>query len=480
MNVMALTGPLRPLDLSQSWIMSDQTGVESSEPEYDAIVIGAGVIGGAVAYELARRGHRTLSIDKGPGAGYGSTSASSAVIRFSYSTETGVAAAWDGMHYWRNWAEYLGAPDESGYAKLVQCGMALLIQGEEGHHNRVMPLWDRLEVPYQYWDRAELEQRVPTFDLDLYGPPSRSTDDDFWKEAHGTMVGALFSPDAGYVDDPQLAAHNLQRAAEAQGGEFRFRTEVVGFITRSVGPGHADGAGVEVGDRVTGVELADGSTVTAKVVVNVGGPHSSQINKLAGVYDAMNIKTASIRHETYHMPGPADMDFTADGFAVADDDSGIYFRPQPGNNILVGTTDPPCDPKVPVGPDEELGEVTSDGWETNTMRINKRMPTLGVPLPHEKKGVVDRYDKSDDWIPIYDRTDLDGFYVAIGTSGNQFKNAGVAGHMMAELIEAVEGGHDHDAEPLQVTARYTGLNLDMATFRRNRQINPSSSMSVHG
>ena len=29
------------------------------------------------------------------------------------------------------------------------------------------------------------------------------------------------------------------------------------------------------------------------------------------------------------------------------------------------------------------------------------------------------YDVSDDWIPIYDRTDLDGFYVAIGTSGNQ-------------------------------------------------------------
>jgi sarcosine oxidase subunit beta len=470
MAVMVLRGRSTPVDMSHSVIMSNPTDAGSGEPEYDAIVIGAGVIGGAVAYELARRGHRTLSIDKGPGAGYGSTSASSAVVRFSYSTETGVAAAWDGMHYWRNWAEYLGAPDESGHAKLVQCGMVLLIQGEEGHHNRVMPLWDRLGVPYEYWDRAELEQRLPTFDLDLYGPPSRSTDDDFWKEAHGTMVGALFSPDAGYVDDPQLAAHNLQRAAEAHGSEFRFRTEVVGFLTQ---PG-------ALGGRVTGVELADGSTVTAKVVVNVGGPHSSAINKLAGVYDAMNIKTASIRHETYHMPGPSDMDFTADGFAVADDDSGIYFRPQPGNNILVGTTDPPCDPKVPVGPDEELGEITSEGWETNTMRINKRMPTLGVPLPHEKKGVVDRYDKSDDWIPIYDRTALDGFYVAIGTSGNQFKNAGVAGHMMAELIEAVEGGYDHDAEPLQVTARYTGLNLDMATFSRNRQINLTSSMTVHG
>ena len=116
------------------------------------------------------------------------------------------------------------------------------------------------------------------------------------------------------------------------------------------------------------------------------GPHSSKVNQLAGVYDGMNIKTESIRHETYHVPGPPDFDFTATGFSTADDDNGIYFRPQPGNNILVGTTDPPCDPKVPVDADEDLGELSSDGWETNTMRINKRMPTLGVPLPHEKKG----------------------------------------------------------------------------------------------
>ena len=108
------------------------------------------------------------------------------------------------------------------------------------------------------------------------------------------------------------------------------------------------------------------------------------------------------------------------------------------------------------------------------------MPSLGVPLPHEKRGVVDRYDRSDDWIPIYDRTDLDGFYVAIGTSGNQFKNAGVAGFMMAELIEAVEGGHDHDADPLVVHGPHTGLPLEMVTFRRNREIDRRSSMSVHG
>jgi sarcosine oxidase subunit beta len=87
---------------------------------------------------------------------------------------------------------------------------------------------------------------------------------------------------------------------------------------------------------------------------------------------------------------------------------------------------------------------------------------------------------SDDWIPIYDRTDLDGFYVAIGSSGNQFKNAPVAGYCMAELIEAVEGGHDHDTDPLVVTGVYTGLEMDMGFYRRNREINPNSSFSVNG
>jgi len=39
--------------------------------------------------------------------------------------------------------------------------------------------------------------------------------------------------------------------------------------------------------------------------------------------------------------------------------------------------------------------------------------------------------------------------MAIGTSGNQFKNAGVAGRLMKEIIEAGEGGRDLDADPLQ-------------------------------
>ena len=70
--------------------------------------------------------------------------------------------------------------------------------------------------------------------------------------------------------------------------------------------------------------------------------------------------------------------------------------------------------------------------------------------------------------------------MAIGTSGNQFKNAPVVGHVMAELIVKVEDIHHHDADPIKVKAAYTGEELDMAFYSRTREINPNSSFSVNG
>ena len=67
----------------------------TTDSSYDAIIIGAGVIGAAIGYELSKTGRRTLNIDKLPAAGYGSTSNTCAIIRFGYSTYDGVAMAWD-------------------------------------------------------------------------------------------------------------------------------------------------------------------------------------------------------------------------------------------------------------------------------------------------------------------------------------------------------------------------------------------------
>jgi len=146
--------------------------------------------------------------------------------------------------------------------------------------------------------------------------------------------------------------------------------------------------------------------------------------------------------------------------------------------VLIGSVDPDCDPREFVDPDDYDTTLSQEQWEAQVLRANRRIPTLGVP--HEKKGVVDLYDVSDDWLPIYDRSDLDGFYMAIGSSGNQYKNAGAVGQVMADLIEAVESGHDHDASPVVVTGRYTGREIDVGFYSRNREVNPDSSMSVHG
>ena len=431
---------------------------------YDAIVIGAGIIGSAVAFELAKKGYSTLNLDKLPASGYGSTSNSCAIVRAHYSTYDGVAMAYEGFSYWKDWPGYLDAEDERGHALYIQCGTVLFML-EGGHHEKVLPLFDQVDVPYEIWDNETMAERVPFFEHGTHGDPCRPEDDRFWAEPEGELIGALFTHDSGYVSDPQLATHNLQRATEAKGGEFRFNVEVADIR-------QADG-------RVAGVTLADGTEVDAPVVVNVAGPHSFVINRMAGVYDSMNIKTKALRHEVHHVPSPAGVDYERDGLHSSDPDLAIYVRPESGNNILIGSEDPTCDSQVWVDDPDDYDDVVSDAqWEAQVLRLARRMPSLGVP--NEKKGIVDLYDVSDDWIPIYDRTDLDGFYVAIGSSGNQFKNAPVAGYCMSELIDAIENGHDHDADPLVVTGVYTGLEMDMGFYRRNREINANSSFSVNG
>lgn len=434
------------------------------KPRYDAIIIGAGVIGANLGFELSKAGYATLNVDKLPVSGYGSTANSCAIVRCHYSTWPGVAMAYEGFHFWKDWEQYLEVQDERGMAEFVQCG-GVYVGNDKRYSEKVLPLFDEIGIPYEVWDPATLRERIPGIDTGDHAPPKRPEDDEFWEDSPREIKSAVYTPIAGYVTDPQLATHNLQRAAEARGGDFLFGAEVTGIRI-------ADG-------RVAGVDLADGRSIDASIVVNVAGPHSFVINEMAGVADSMNIKTKALRHEVHHVPAPKGMDWERDGYLVGDDDMGTYFRPEVGNNILLGSQDPECDPQIWVeDPDDFDRSVTEEQWRVQVLRLAKRLPTLGVP--DHKRGVVDLYDVSDDWIPIYDRTDLDGFYVAIGTSGNQFKNSHIAAYCMTQLIGAVEAGHEHDREPVKVTMPYTGLELDMGAFSRNREINRESSFSVLG
>ena len=432
----------------------------------DAIIVGAGVIGSSVAFELAKRGYKTLNIDKLPTSGYGSTSNSCAIVRAHYSTWDGVAMAYEGFFYWDDWDDYIGVKDDRGMIKYMKTGSILFKLEGEDHSSKCLKLFKEIGVEHEIWDLGKLKEMIPIYSHDQYDGTTRPDEDDhFWDKTGKKIEGAVYTPGSGYVSDPQLTSHNLQVAAEANGGDFIFNSEITEIRQQN--------------GKIEGVTLKTGEQIDSPIVVNVAGPHSFVINRMADVERDMNIKTRALRHEVHHVPSPEGYDFEKDGFHTSDGDNGIYFRPETGNTILIGSEDPLCDPKEWISdPDNYNQQVTESQWKAQVYRCAKRIPQLKIPS--RTSGVVDLYDVSDDWLPIYDKSALKGFYMAIGSSGNQFKNAPVAGHCMAELIDACENGQDHDTNPVKVKTVYTGLELNMGFYSRNREINPNSSFSVNG
>lgn len=430
----------------------------------DAIIIGAGVIGAATAFELTKMGYRTISVDRNAEAGHGSTSGSCAIIRVHYSTLDGTAFAWEGYHYWRDWADYLEVADERGLAQFRETGCLVMKTDLNDHMQKHMDHCRALNVPFEEWDAARIGKELPIYDLAGYHPAKRPDEEGFGAPTGGRVKGGVFFPTAGYVTDPALSSHNLQRAAEAKGATFRFGATVTEILQKN--------------GRAAGVKLADGSELRAPVVINVAGPASSLINRMAGVTDDMTITTRALKQEVVHVPSPAGFDFENDGFVVSDSDISLYCRPEHGNHILVGSEDPPCDPHVWVEDDSDYDRNFTDQWNVQAMRYAQRVPSLGIP--GQSRGVVDCYDVTEDWIPIYDRSSLDGFYMACGTSGNQYKNAPIAAKMMAALVDYCENGHDHDADPLTFRLPYIGMDVDVGFYSRKRVINPESSFSVLG
>ena len=432
--------------------------------KYDAIVIGAGIIGACTGFELAKKGFKVLNIDKLPEAGYGSTSGSCAIIRLHYSTPDGVAMAREGYYYWIDWPKYLKAVDETGLVKYVNTG-CLVVKTEKNHYlKNVMASLEELCVSYEEYSPEELTKFLPVFDTKSYGPPVLATDDQFGKPNDAPVAGGIYIPESGLISDPKQSAHNVQRAAEAAGGKFMFQAEVVEIRKRN--------------NRVAGITLKDGTQIDAPVVINVAGPHSFQINRMAGVENEMNIKTRPLRQEVCHVPAPDGFDYNNLGTIISDGDIGCYSRPEVGNNILIGSEDPECDTMEYIEDPDNYNKNFTDQWTTQATREAQRIK--GLRIPNQLSGIVDLYDCTDDWIPIYDKSALDGFYMAVGTSGNQFKNAPVVGVLMSELIQAVEDGQDHDKTPVQFEMKYTKRSCDIGFYSRLRKINPNSSFSVIG
>lgn len=453
----------------------------------DAVVIGSGVMGASIAYSLARRGYAVTVVDKKSGLAQGSTGATSAIVRFTYSLRDSIAMAWESKHLWENLRDHLQAPEAEPVADFIRTGMAVIdIPGLLPPTLRSH--FDDLAIPYAEWDAVELSRELPGIDVSNYHPPVRPDDPAFLDDS-AEEANALYTPDGGYISDPVLATENFVRAAQRHGAQFLYNAEVIALDHRvldrqqTVGSAPEDvtegvpskaGAPDEGGDSSEGraawsIDLADGRVLDAAVVVNAAGPWSSRLNELAGVGSDHGVSLTPLRQEVHTLPAESTV-IRADGSripALLDAGIGTYMRAEVGGQLLIGGSEPECDELEWVDdPDEVSMSVRPEQFETQSLRAAKRFND--ITIPNRARGVVGVYDVAADWTPIYDQSEADGFYQAVGTSGNQFKNAPMVGEVMAGLIDAVEAGHDHDNDPVRIPLNLTGEELDLGTFSRLR------------
>ena len=124
------------------------------------VVIGAGVIGCSITFELQKKGYSVTCIDRNDKVGWGSTANSTAIVRTCYSTLQGVSLAYEGLSYWKDWGNYVKCSHKSDIAKYIECGMTQ-IMAPDNHWKKVIPIYDKLGIEYKILDVDELRKRFP-------------------------------------------------------------------------------------------------------------------------------------------------------------------------------------------------------------------------------------------------------------------------------------------------------------------------------
>src|SRR5680860_500743 len=171
---------------------------------YDVVVVGAGIMGSATAWWLARSGARTLLLERfRVGHDRGSSHGSSRIFRLSYPDPGYVGMAQDSLELWRR-------PEaEAGAELLVTTGGLDLGPGIEANHAALTECGARSEM----LSAAELAQHFPFLSHD--GP-------------------GVFQPDSGYVRAERAWAA-FAELARKHGAELREEAVVEGIEQSSDG-----------------------------------------------------------------------------------------------------------------------------------------------------------------------------------------------------------------------------------------------------
>jgi sarcosine oxidase subunit beta len=353
----------------------------------DILIVGGGVIGTSIAWQLARRQAGKVVLLEKSFLGAGSSGKSGAIIRQHYSNRLTAAMARQSLQVFQNFPDLIGGP-----AVFTHTGMILIVNER---------------------DRAGLEanmamQRELGIDVRLLTADELGELDSNARLAEDEM--AVLEAEAGYVEAVQVVA-SFAEAAHHLGADIRQGVEVRELV-------------VENG-RIAGVETNEGRYQTGTLILATG-PWAAQLAQQIKV--ELPVQACRTQVALYRRPP----DCTRRGAVYGDFVQGIYFKPTHGDMIHAGSLRGE-EIHDPVDPDR-YNEAAEGSWLPQIRQsVSRRYPAMHRSYGRGGFGAL--YGITPDWHPILDvLPGIQRVYCAVGFSGHGFKLSPIVGQLLAELV----------------------------------------------
>lgn len=368
----------------------------------DVVIAGGGIMGCALAYQLARRGVDVLLIERET-LGSQSTGRCAGGVRQQFSMEANVRLQRLSVRLFETFEQETGHP-----ADFRQIGYLFVLtlpqDVEDFRHN--MEMWHRVGLKEARWvDPAEASRMVPVLNVD-------------------DVLGCTYCPTDGIASPADVTA-GYAAAAKRHGARVKEGVEVVGIDL--------------AGGRVQGVRTSAGDVAT-RMLFNCAGAWSSSIGRMAG----LEIPVLPYRRHiavTGTLPAvPRTIPMTVD-FQTS-----LYFHPE-GDGVLIGMSDR-------ADPPAYLTEVDWEFLEKMFEQASRRAPALasaGI-----KAVWAGLYETTPDHQAILGPvTEVEGFWCAAGFSGHGFMQAPAAALLLSQLL--LDKRSDIDISPFAFTRFAQGM-----------------------
>ncbi|WP_151445580.1 NAD(P)/FAD-dependent oxidoreductase [Lacisediminimonas profundi] len=372
---------------------------------FDAIVIGAGVIGSSVAFHLAALGVKKVLVVDRSMIGAGTTSQSSGILRTHYSVPENVDLARRSWSVFENFAEYLD--DAEASAGLVKCGY--LISSPE--NDKLDPLRASIAAQQAQGIEVRLLDQMQASEL----LPIARFDD-------AALIG--YEPEAGFAD-AYMVATGFAKAARRRGVVIKEGVTVTRLL-------------IEAG-KVVGIDTSVGS-FGSNVVISTQNIWTPELAGWTGA--SMPVKPE--RHTVLSLEGPEPYTFAMPVFKDLGSPGMLYCRSYGGSQMLVseGTVG-----ETLSSADNEQGDISLDYISEVGAQVAERFPSYETAgLASSWTGV---YDVTPDWNPVLGRLPgVAGLVMGYGFSGHGFKLSPAIGKVLAQ--EAMGLSTDVSLKPYSI------------------------------